>query len=180
MRRNIFPILLGLTIAMGCNVITQATPNLTLKQPIDCRLGQDCFVLLYADRDLGPDAIDFGCGRMTYEGHKGTDFAILDEKVIAQGVVVKAAAAGTVLRIRNDAPDQRLKNPNQRETVKGIECGNGFVIDHGQGWETQYCHLHQGSMAVQPGDKVATSKKLGLVGNSGEASFPHVHLSVRH
>ncbi|MEO0373947.1 MAG: M23 family metallopeptidase [Cyanobacteria bacterium P01_A01_bin.17] len=180
MRRKLLPIFLGLFLALGCSLVTQASPSLKLGQPIDCTLGQNCFVLIYPDRDPGPDAVDVGCGRMTYDGHKGTDFAIPDERIMAQGVAVKAAAAGTVLRVRNDIPDQRIKDPTDTSAVEGMECGNGVVIDHGQEWETQYCHLRQGSVAVKPGDTVSEGSDLGLVGTSGAASFPHVHLSVRY
>ena len=180
MRRKLLPVLLGVFLALGCGLITQAAPSLKLGQPIDCQLGENCFVLIYPDRDPGPEATDVGCGRMTYDGHKGTDFAIPDERVMAQGVAVKAAAAGTVLRVRNDIPDQRIKDPTETSGVEGIECGNGVVIDHGQEWETQYCHLREGSVGVQPGEKVTEGSVLGLVGTSGKASFPHVHLSVRY
>ena len=63
--------------------------------------------------------------------------------------------------------------------VEGQECGNGVVVDHGGGWETQYCHLRQGSVLVQVGDAVDAGTALGLIGQSGQADFPHVHLSVR-
>lgn len=180
MRRNIILLLLGLMLAVGCGQANQGISSLKLGLPIECTLGQDCFVLLYPDRDPGPESIEFGCGRMTYDGHTGTDFAIPDETAMARGVAVKAAAAGTVLRTRNNIPDRRLQDPNQTAEVEGTECGNGVVIDHGQNWQTQYCHLRQGSITVQPGDEVSEGSSLGLVGASGKASFPHVHLSVRY
>ena len=180
MRRYICLLLLGVVFVVGCELATQANPNLQLGLPIDCTLGKDCFVLLYPDRDPGPEAVDFGCGRMTYDGHKGTDFAIPDEQVMAAGVQVKAAAAGTVLRTRNNIRDRRLQNQTQTDAVDGLECGNGVVIEHDENWQTQYCHLRQGSVLVQPGDNVKEGTPLGLVGTSGKASFPHVHLSVRY
>ena len=66
-----------------------------------------------------------------------------------------------------------------KAAIEGRNCGNGVAIEHGDGWETQYCHLRKGSVAVQPGQTVRQGEMLGLVGMSGEASFPHVHLSVR-
>ena len=63
--------------------------------------------------------------------------------------------------------------------IEGRNCGNAVVIAHGQGWETQYCHLRKGSVTVRPGQEVVAGQQLGLIGMSGEASFPHVHLSVR-
>ncbi|HEY9667647.1 MAG TPA: M23 family metallopeptidase [Coleofasciculaceae cyanobacterium] len=180
MLKKIFLALIALAAVLGCTVVTKANPPLQLGLPIACTLGKDCFVLLYPDRDPGPGAVDFGCGRMTYDGHSGTDFAIPDEQVMKQGVSVKSVATGKVLRIRDGVPDLRQKNPNQREEVQGFECGNGVVIEHGKGWETQYCHLRQGSVAVKPGDSVTQDTVLGKVGMSGMASFPHLHLTVRY
>lgn len=135
----------------------------------------------YVDRDPAPEsAVDFGCGRQTYDTHKGTDFAISDEGVMAQGVAVQAAAAGTVLRVRDGVPDRRVEDQTAKDAVEGIECGNGVVIDHGNGWETQYCHLRNGSVVAKPDTQVEAGTILGMVGESGLASFPHVHLSVRY
>jgi hypothetical protein len=149
-------------------------------KPIGCTLGKDCFILLYFDRDPSPAAVDFGCGRQTYDGHDGTDFAISDAKVMAKGVPVIASAAGKVLRVRDGVIDRRLQNEADKAKVAGSECGNGMVIDHGGGWEAQYCHLRQGSVVVKPGVSVAKGAVLGMVGNSGKASFPHVHVTFRY
>lgn len=149
-------------------------------KPIDCTLGKDCFVLLYFDRDPSPAAVEFGCGRQTYDGHDGTDFAIPDAKAMAKGVPVIASAAGKVLRVRDGVVDRRLQNQTDKANVAGTECGNGMVIDHGAGWEAQYCHLRQNSIVVKPGVQVQKGTVLGMVGNSGLASFPHVHVTFRY
>ncbi|HLO51105.1 MAG TPA: M23 family metallopeptidase [Kamptonema sp.] len=148
--------------------------------PIGCTLGKDCYIFHYVDRDPSPAAVDFGCGRQTYDAHDGTDFGIPDEKAMAKGVPVKAAAAGKVLRVRDGVQDRRVQDQTTKDQVKSIECGNGMVIDHGNGWETQYCHLRQGSVAVKPGNQVEKGTVLGMVGESGLASFPHVHLTIRY
>ena len=160
--------------------VAQTANNPKFEIPIDCQLDRDCFILLYSDRDPGPDAIDFGCGRQTYDTHKGTDFAIPDERTMARGVAVEAAGAGKVLRVRDGVSDRRVRNQADRDAVKDTECGNGVVIDHGNGWETQYCHLRNGSLAVQAGSVVGPDTVLGMVGESGLASFPHVHISFRY
>ena len=174
------------TMAQGISqqLISQ-TQNPRFAQPIDCQLGQDCFILLYPDRDPTPNVVDFGCGRQTYDVHKGTDFAIPDEQAMARGVNVLAAQGGTVLRVRDGVVDRRIQTEADKKTVEGTECGNGVVIDHssipnGAGWETQYCHLRQGSVQVKPGDKVEKGTVLGAVGASGLASFPHVHLTINY
>lgn len=151
-----------------------------LRPPVECNFGEDCFIMLYPDRDLATsEFFDFGCGRQTYDGHKGTDFAVSDAQAMERGVPVVAAAPGQVLRLRDGEPDRRVTNEAHKASVEGKECGNGVVIGHGDGWETQYCHLKQGSVVVQQGDRVEAGTVLGMVGMSGLASFPHVHLSVR-
>ena len=160
--------------------VAQKPNNPQFGQPIDCTLSKDCFVLLYFDREPGPTAVDFGCGRQTYDGHDGTDFAIPDAKAMAKGVPVIASAAGKVLRVRDGVVDRRLQNDTDKASIAGTECGNGMVIDHGAGWEAQYCHLRKGSVAVKPGTQVEKGTVLGMVGNSGMASFPHVHVTFRY
>ena len=148
--------------------------------PIECNLQKDCFIMHYVDRDPSSGSIDFGCGRQTYDGHKGTDFAIADLEVMRKGVPVLAAAAGTVLRVRDGISDVLVDTVAEKQAVAGKECGNGVVIAHDDGWETQYCHLRNESIVVKPGTKVEQGTVLGMVGTSGLASFPHVHLQVRH
>jgi murein DD-endopeptidase MepM/ murein hydrolase activator NlpD len=75
--------------------------------------------------------------------------------------------------------DAGLSQPGGNEAVQGRECGNGVVIDHNGGWQTQYCHLRNGSVSVKPREFVAAGTRLGFVGMSGFAEFPHVHLAVR-
>ncbi|MEO0802511.1 MAG: M23 family metallopeptidase [Cyanobacteria bacterium J06642_2] len=165
-------------IAISFSANAQTAPKLGL--PISCTLGEDCFILQYFDRDPGPGATDFSCGRMTSDGHDGTDFAISDEQTMASGIPVLAAEKGTVLRIRDGIPDLRLEGDSDLSALEGSECGNGAIVDHGGGWETQYCHLRQGSVTVAPGDQISQGDVLGFVGESGLASFPHVHFTVRH
>jgi hypothetical protein len=74
--------------------------------------------------------------------------------------------------------DHLVRTEEDRAAVAEHECGNGVRIDHGQGWQTQYCHLRQDSVRVKTGQQVAAGTKLGDVGYSGDAAFPHVHLQV--
>ncbi len=143
-----------------------------LALPVDCVLGDSCHVQQYPDHDPGPGAADFTCGPLSYEGHDGTDFAVPTRAAMAAGVNVLAAAPGTVKGSRDGVQDFA-------PAVEGRECGNGVLIDHGGGWETQYCHLKQGSVRVRTGDRVDAGAVLGQVGQSGAADFPHLHLSVR-
>lgn len=155
-----------------------AAKNLDLGLPIDCTLGHSCFVQQYVDRDPGPGHSDYTCGTLSYEGHKGTDFALPSLAAMTAGVDVLAAADGVVAAFRNDMIDA-LQGSDGVPDISGKECGNGIVVKHSGGWETQYCHLKQGSIIVAKGQKVARGDVLGQVGLSGKTEFPHVHLSVR-
>lgn len=150
--------------------------DLSLQPPLDCTMGEDCFIQQYVDADPGPGARDFTGGPLTYDGHKGTDFRVADLEAMAAGVPVYAPAPGTVLGVRDGMEDRVIES---RADVAGRECGNGLVIDHGDGWHTQLCHLARGSVTVATGDTVSAGQQVGAVGLSGATQFPHVHLSVR-
>ena len=146
--------------------------------PVDCTLGAECHIQNYFDRDPGPGTADIGCGNLTYDGHDGTDFALPTLAAMQAGVDVLAAAPGTVRGIRDGMPDIAISDPSA-PPLDGRDCGNGIAIDHGDGWETQYCHMKQGSIAVKPGDRVETGQPLGQIGLSGNTEFPHLHLTIR-
>jgi hypothetical protein len=152
---------------------------LRLQLPLACEPGRTCFVQYYVDRDPGPAARDYTGGSQTYDRHDGTDLR-LPSSVAAAGPLgaVRAAAAGTVLRVRNDAPDVSVRETGMAK-VAGVECGNGLVIAHADSYETQYCHLAQGSVTVRPGEAVTAGQKVGHVGLSGATEFPHLHFTVR-
>lgn len=149
-----------------------------LALPVDCTLGQDCYIQQYVDHDSSTGARDFLCGTLSYDGHEGTDFGIPTLADIARGVPVLAAAPGVVAGLRDGMPDVVMGDPDAA-AIDGRECGNGVLIRHADGWETQYCHLRQGSVRVAQGDRVQTGDVLGLVGLSGMTEFPHLHLTVR-
>lgn len=142
--------------------------------PLDCHYGENCFIQNYVDD--GASHADYHCRHLSYDGHKGTDFRLRNFADMQKGVKVIAAADGTVLRLRNDVPDTGRQGGN----IAGRECGNGVVISHADGFQTQYCHLKMGSINVHPGDSVRTGDVIGEVGYSGETEFPHVHFQVTH
>ncbi len=150
-----------------------------LEQPIDCTLGETCYIQNYVDADPTDSASDFACGGLTYDGHKGTDFALPTLRDMQHGVAVRAAANGVVAGTRDSMTDIGYSKETA-EAIKGRECGNGVAIDHGDGWVTQYCHMKLGSIAVSKGQQVTPDTVLGQVGLSGKTQFPHLHISLRH
>lgn len=151
-------------------------PELVL--PIACKLGVDCAVQNYVDVDPSPGVKDFHCGQRTYDKHGGTDIRLQSMEQQKAGVAVLAAAAGTVLRVRDGVPDISVKERGQA-AVDNVECGNGLVIAHASGLETQYCHMARGSISVKPGQKVTAGAPIGKVGLSGNTEYPHLHITVR-
>jgi hypothetical protein len=141
-------------------------------------LGKTCAIQNYTDDDPGDAATDYDCGHRTYPGHDGVDIRLTSMALEHRGVNVFAAAPGTVLRVRDDMADVSIRD-QAAGAVAGRECGNGLVIAHADGWEIQYCHMRQGSLAVRAGQKVAAGTVLGKVGLSGDTEFPHLHLTVR-
>lgn len=54
--------------------------------------------------------------------------------------------------------------------------GREIVINHGFGYKTRYAHLSE--FLVKPGDTVKRGDRIGLVGNSGKSTGPHLHYEV--
>lgn len=177
-------IMLVLTVSLASATDLAHNPPaldpLELGLPLECRLGETCWVANYVDVDPATTARDFRCHARTYDGHDGTDFAIRDLAAMAAGVPVLASAPGVVRSTRDGMADVALTDAPSRERIAGRECGNGVVLDHEQGWQTQYCHLRRGTVRVKNGERVTRGQELGLVGLSGQTEFPHVHVTVRH
>ena len=177
--RHVAITLLGISIASAASqAAAQGRDPIELDAPIICPERVNCMIQQFVDVDPGKGARDFTCGTATYNGHKGTDFRVLRLTDVERGIRVVASAPGRVIGVRNSVTDRLTRTAADRAAVKGSECGNGVRIDHGNGWQTQYCHLRKDSVVVKRDDWVERGQKLGLVGYSGAAAFAHVHMSV--
>ena len=168
--------LAALMFAASSGAASAAPPSLDL--PIACVLGQTCEVQSYMDADPGPGARDYRCGSRSYDKHGGVDIRIPSLAAMRAGVPVLASAPGKVLRLRDGVADVSVRG-RPPGPIDNQECGNGVVIGHGDGWETQYCHMRQGSVRVKVGDTLKAGDPIGLVGLSGNTEFPHIHITVR-
>lgn len=56
--------------------------------------------------------------------------------------------------------------------------GNTVEINHGFGYQTLYGHMYK--ISVRPGQKVKRGDIIGLVGNTGKSTGPHLHYEVHY
>ncbi len=171
--------LMGLALAAAQSPPARAADPIQLSLPLVCEPHKDCFIQNYFDDEQGSGVHDYLCGGASYDTHDGIDFRLISAAATKANVAVVASADGVVKGLRDGVPDI-FKRDNNAAAVKGRECGNGVVLDHGNGWETQYCHMKMGTVVVASGQAVKRGDRLGSVGFSGQADFAHVHLTVRH
>ena len=55
--------------------------------------------------------------------------------------------------------------------------GRSVLVDHGFGYKTKYAHLNK--IHVKKGERVDRGEEIGLLGNSGLSTGPHLHYEVR-
>jgi hypothetical protein len=99
------------------------------------------------------------------------------EDWLCYGAEILAVAAGTVVEVVRDLPNVTPgKNP-EGLSIPQI-AGNRVIIDMGSGHYAMYAHLAPDSIQVNVGDHVQQGQKLGLLGNTGNSSAPHLHFQV--
>ena len=54
--------------------------------------------------------------------------------------------------------------------------GKLVVIKHDSHWSSLYAHLHR--ISVKQGDRISKGGLVGLVGNTGRSSGPHLHFEL--
>jgi murein DD-endopeptidase MepM/ murein hydrolase activator NlpD len=90
--------------------------------------------------------------------HTGVDFAV------PTGTPIYAASSGKVLEAAT-------------QVSWGSSYGTSVVIDHGQGRRAVYAHLSK--LLVKKGDAVTDGQLIGMSGNTGNSTGPHLHFEVR-
>jgi murein DD-endopeptidase MepM/ murein hydrolase activator NlpD len=110
---------------------------------------------------------------MVREGstHSGEGKALTDYYCYGQPIL--APAAGTVVTIVDSLPDQAI---GSRDPMNA--AGNHVVIDHGNREYSLLAHLQPRSLKVRIGQRVKPGDVLGLAGNSGNTSEPHLHVHL--
>jgi murein DD-endopeptidase MepM/ murein hydrolase activator NlpD len=96
------------------------------------------------------------------------------------GQEVLAVADGVVTTTLDGMPENVPGRVPPLEPVAPvcILCGNHVVLELARGQFATYMHLQPGSLRVAKGDRVRRGQVLGLVGNSGNSSLPHLHFQL--
>ncbi|NNE69264.1 MAG: M23 family metallopeptidase [Rhodothermales bacterium] len=104
-------------------------------------------------------------GRTTHQGKNALDFNL------PEGTPVRAARSGTVVevedRYEHGGPDQSLKSR-----------ANFVKVEHEDGTIGNYVHLVHRGVRVRPGQRVREGEVLGISGNTGFTTGPHLHFEV--
>jgi len=110
----------------------------------------------------------------TYSGDR-----LKNESYYAYGNEALAVARGTVVALKDGIP-QNIPGANSRAVPITLETvgGNHVILDIGNGRFAFYAHLQPGSLRVKLGDQVQRGQVLGLVGNSGNSTEPHLHFHL--
>lgn len=95
------------------------------------------------------------------------DYGVFNTEVISPG-------DGTIAQVVDGSFDCE---PGDADRSVGV--GNMIMIDHHNGEFSLICHFKHNSIAVKVGDHVKQGDLLGLCGNSGNTSQPHIHYNLQ-
>lgn len=122
-------------------------------------------------------AIDFAQLNGMSDAHAGD--ARENSGCLCRGKEVPAGANAIISRLTDGIPEN-IPHPTRRAVSLGWETvnGNHVALHLGAGPLAICAHLQPGSPRVRTGDRVRTGEVLGLAGNSGTSTGPHLHFYV--
>ena len=140
--------------------------------------------------EFAHDFTRIGANGLAYSGD-GTRLA----DYYAYGQPVLAAAAGEVIAVLNDEPEdatllqragealdaylRRIVERQNQQLARGARgiAGNHVLLRHGDEYSL-YGHLKPASVLVKVGDSVTRGQQIASVGSSGSSTEPHLHFHV--
>jgi murein DD-endopeptidase len=102
-----------------------------------------------------------------------------NKNYLAYGEEAIAIADAVVSAVKDGIPEN-VPGPASRAVPITLETvgGNHVILNLGDGVYAFYAHLQPGSLKVNVGDRVRRGQRLGLVGNSGNSTEPHLHFQL--
>ncbi|MFA1821624.1 M23 family metallopeptidase [Virgibacillus oceani] len=97
-----------------------------------------------------------------------------NESYFAFGKEVAAPLDGLIVSAENNIADNTPNVDTNEEQL----LGNHVIIEHDNDEYSVIGHLKEGSLQVSEGDNVTAGELVGLAGNSGNSSEPHIHFHV--
>ena len=94
------------------------------------------------------------------------------------GAEVYAVADGTVVAVEEGRPEEVPMQPVANVHQPRDFGGNFVTLEIAPGVYAFYAHLQPGSVTVGVGDRVPTGQVLGLLGNTGNTTGPHLHFAL--
>lgn len=87
---------------------------------------------------------------------------------------ILSPATATVIKVVDGLPDQTIGASDKENPA-----GNHVILDLGNSEYAVLAHFREGSIRVAEGDAVSQGQELGLCGNSGNSSEPHLHFHLQ-
>ncbi|MEP1095815.1 MAG: M23 family metallopeptidase [Cyclobacteriaceae bacterium] len=139
--------------------------------------------LLKISQNITRYAIDFAPCNDTGQIYQNTGDEV--EDYFGFGQPVAAPAGGKVVELVRDLPDNEIEGKLAFGTVAFIKnpklaSGNYVVIDHLNGEVSLLAHLQQESITVELDQVVKAGDQIGLIGNSGDSTYPHLHYQLEN
>ena len=108
----------------------------------------------------------------SYKQVSRREFSYVPSQQAQKGTPVLAARAGVVVFLESRYFESGM------DRAKYHTRSNQVRVLHGDGSMASYAHLFPESIDLEPGQRVEVGQQIGLSGNTGYSSGPHLHFVV--
>lgn len=127
---------------------------------------------------LGAAPLRISQGWGGWHSHRADEHRYAVDFAAPAGTPVLAARAGIVMQTVDDVRSSAAGDGDASEDTDSASRANVVRILHEDGTMALYAHLQTGGVRVRPGQRVRRGEIIGLSGDSGFSSGPHLHFAV--